>query len=62
MARRLGGKKDDDPIQELQLLQQLEQAYAEQESPDERYKFASVAIDDAIPNCKPVADCCCTAV
>lgn len=32
----------------LQLLQQLKQAYAEQESPDERYKFASAAIDDAI--------------
>ena len=32
----------------LQLLQQLKQAYAEQESLDERYKFASAAIDDAI--------------
>ena len=32
----------------LQLLQQLKQAYTEQESPDERYKFAAAAIDDAI--------------
>lgn len=32
----------------LQLLQQLKQAYAGQESPDERYKFAAAAIDDAI--------------
>ena len=32
----------------LQLLQQLKQAYIEQESPDERYKFAAAAIDDAI--------------
>ena len=32
----------------LPLLQQLKQAYVGQESPDERYKFASAAIDDAI--------------
>ena len=32
----------------LQLLQQLKQAYAGQVSPDERYKFAAAAIDDAI--------------
>ena len=32
----------------LQLLQQLKQAYTEQEPLDERYKFAAAAIDDAV--------------